>query len=103
VEPVDPELPDDPDEPVVPEEPLIPESPVLAKVISRSVLFVIELIELLTNAQSTSKKPEFCVRDAIENNKKSPGTPLFDILKCPLIVLVESSIVARKSVIVEPS
>ena len=63
----------------------------------------IELIELLTNAQSTSKKPEFCVRDAIENNKKSPGTPLFDILKCPLIVLVESSIVARKSVIVEPS
>tara|TARA_Y100000817_G_scaffold284965_1_gene251881 strand:+ start:646 stop:873 length:228 start_codon:yes stop_codon:yes gene_type:complete len=74
-------LPDDPVEPDVPEEPLIPESPVRAKVMRRSVLFVIELIEFATKDASTSKNPVFCVKEFIVNKRNSPGTPLFDILK----------------------
>ena len=76
-----PVLPDDPVEPDVPEDPLIPASPVLAKVMRRFVLFVIEVIEFETRLASISKKPEFCVKASIVNKRKSPGTPLLDILK----------------------
>ena len=103
MEPDDPVDPDDPDEPVVPEDPLIPASPVLANVINKLSLFVIDEIELLTKEQSTSKCPELCVSEVIENRIKSPGIPLLDILKCPRIVLVESSIVCKNCVILEPS
>ena len=91
--PVEPDVPADPDEPST------PLSPVLANVTRRLVLFVIESIELETNSQLTEKNPVDEVKELIVNNKKSPGIPLLDTLKCPLIVLDESSMVCKKSLI----
>ena len=99
VEPDEPVRPVEPDVPADPDEPSTPLSPVLANVIKRLVLFVIELIELETNSQLTVKNPVDEDKELIVNSKKSPGIPLLDTLKCPLIVLDESSMVCKKSLI----
>ena len=100
------EEPPDPDEPAVPdepEEPPGPASPLLAKDINKSKLFVKPEPAFETKEQSTSKCPICVTIELMTNNIKLPGTPLCDILKCPLIVFVESSIVDRKSVMLDES
>jgi hypothetical protein len=74
-----------------------PISPVLANVIMMSSLAEKLVAEPLTYAQTTSKYPAFSVMRLIVNSAKSAAFNRFEILKCPLMVLVLSSIV-RKNV-----
>jgi hypothetical protein len=70
-------------------------SPVRANVIITSSSLVNEVVEPETYEQSTLKYPDSSVTAAIVNNAKTVESDFFDNRKCPLIVLVESSMVRK--------
>jgi len=95
VGPVAPVVPVAPVGPVIPVGPCAPTSPVRAKVMITSSALENEEAEPETYAQSTAKYPVSSVMEEIVNNAKSAESALLEILKWPLMVLVESSMVRK--------
>ena len=80
---------------MAPVDPVSPLSPVLAKVMATSSTSKKLLTDPFIKLQLTAKYPDNSLIESMVNNAKRDRSSLLDILKCPLIWLVLSSMVLK--------